>query len=371
MNTTMKFEIDEIAELHKEVYAAEIVESVESILKQDYDHTLDTTLFEVMDKGNHLTKDHHTNQHSNFLNIYRKRVEDILNKAGNPKIAVDAYVKDVERDYFEKTHEKVHTEPAKIPIIKWDRSAIGFYCNQQGYDAPLIDLLYFIVVLEYGTAPWIDSFHVGNALHELSRGVADSLLLRELNSIGAISLTKLPIEEKSNDNTNVQVIVDLLQQFRSDLLQEIRTANSSQSKNREANVGAQADIYDTFFDMKETKGLADLQKELVKYGYIDKSVSESDFRRVFLQDKDPLKNKLLGKSVNPLEWKKPKNHLWFLIKELKDRGIIRNEFHFIAAQNCFTRKGKAIHHTKFHETTAPNQKAVNTILAIITVLYQE
>lgn len=138
--------------------------------------TITSTLTEVMEKGNHLTVDLVTKKQSNFLNLSDDEFHKDLKKSAKPDEYAAYHVHEIEKRFEELIKGK---DGLTKPVIEWDRRAIGYYCLQNHLNLKLEELLHFVFVeFEFGVNNYFaDGFSMGQALHELSLGVAQSLFV--------------------------------------------------------------------------------------------------------------------------------------------------------------------------------------------------
>jgi len=361
MNNAMKSKLHEVAVKYADLYRVEIMNHVGEVLDQEYGHSLRTKLTEVMSIGNHLTKDE-KGLHSNFLRIYRKRFEELFTNEGIPERAIFTYAKDLENIYLQKTIEKRNSGNIEIPIYKWDRAVIGFYCNQQDYDAALQDLLYFIVVVEFddwswihpaiesGESDFIDSGIVGNALHELSQGVADSLLIRELKDMTTIAQARGQIENEKPVEIIAEVVKPLLQQLRQEWqkdLEQILSQLFLRKKERPQHTTEGNHILSNpndahFLILNEVLGVKNFFSRLCDDKLIHEASDYQDFRSVF---RYKASNLTKNRTNQPIVWMGTNQELRHLVVTMIRMRIIKPKIGQVERHNpwkvvqcCFVNK---------------------------------
>lgn len=152
-----------------------LLKQLESKLNQ-IGFSLDSTLVEVMGRGNHLTLETETNKQSNFYKqLYHAGILNIV-EYGNAEGFNKSEIEYIESGFLGRIQDvKSFEEPILKPVVQWDRQSIAYYCLKDKYNLVLSDVLFWLLTFEYGEKQWVDSFSVANALHELSYGTACSL----------------------------------------------------------------------------------------------------------------------------------------------------------------------------------------------------
>jgi len=189
----MKIEIpsltDELRTIYRQEFSndphIELIEKLEDELGRLGPFALGNTLNDVMSKGDVLTRSWKTREQTNHYLINKEQFQEKLINSGNELQTIEYTIKDIEDKYSHSTIENIIQDNGNFtiiskPVIKWDMETIGFYCNQQNPEITLRDILYFLLVYEYGDKKVVDNFTIKLALRECSKGVADSLHLKDL-----------------------------------------------------------------------------------------------------------------------------------------------------------------------------------------------
>lgn len=146
--------------------------------------SLNSNLIEVMELGNHITIDENHNQ-SNFYEMYYSKFLDAIKniKYGDKDKIVESQIAKWEDFFYRQIRFKNKSQSDIVkPVIQWHRACIGYYCTKNVMDIKLGDLINFLLVFdqEHYSERHVNSFSVGNALHELSQGVGVGLFLATL-----------------------------------------------------------------------------------------------------------------------------------------------------------------------------------------------
>lgn len=160
--------------------------------KEIYDMglTWNSTLTDVMLKGNWLTVDKTTDMQSNFFDIYKTNLTQKLAASNFKSLTKQNFINITRHRYAEMIVSKGNIVK---PLREWPRNALAYFSIQQGLDLTLDDLYFFILFPDFECIPIVDSFTVGNALHEFSQGTADAILLQTLTNkeVDNISIPQL------------------------------------------------------------------------------------------------------------------------------------------------------------------------------------
>jgi len=304
-----------------------------------------TILTEVMLMGNEWTINPETNEQSNTYNFFKHNIDKLLEVAGDPLQAIEYIIGDLEDKYKHAIIEKGSDGKEKYkPVIKWDRVTIGFYCNQQRPDITLDHILYYLVVEKYGDKKIVERGLLSCALHELSCGVAYSLILCDLKK-----------RRKEYDNT-----------VSSELNDSQKTTNVNKQK---VVFPSTANSSITYFELNASySNLKKFKQGLEQRGYLNKDFPIEVFRRVFLCKDDSLKDKLIRQPVEPIIWKTNKSHLGYLIKQLSKNNVITEKEYYKIAENCFLFEGTPILNTVFHGMQVPAVNAKKKLDQICNLL---
>ena len=171
--------------------------------------TWESTLTDVMLKGNSFTVDKDTDEQSNFFDIYKANLNQKLSGSNFKSLTKQSFVNSTKHRYNEMI---LSGENTIRPLREWSRNAIAYFSIQHGFDLSLDDLCFFVLFPDFQCPPLVDSFAIGNALHELSQGVADSLLIdwlskpesKDYDILEAFEEFKLSVEQsviKENDTS--------------------------------------------------------------------------------------------------------------------------------------------------------------------------
>ncbi len=200
----------ELKKIHRSEFAqtdySELISELNNFLENEYSLDLDSSLTEVMNNGDVILRNPIADIKSTY---YTMNVEDFdrkLKMAGDVLQVIESTIQNIENDYKQDTIDEIIdlVDIIQKPVIKWEAHTIGFYCNQQDPDIKLKELLYFLLVPEFGGTKILNRNVIRFTLMSLSRGVADSLLLRDIR-LQKISLTSNISEHPSISNNNEQV----------------------------------------------------------------------------------------------------------------------------------------------------------------------
>src|SRR5690606_11476757 len=132
MNTTVSKSLsDELkriqVDLEKSKKHKKLLRPLKYQLKK-YGFDLNSTLHEVMVKGNHMTVDDETNTQSNFLNIFEQNFYNRFSEGRFLDKIIDQHIEDTTNYYERMIYETTKNgERLLKPVVAWERMAIGFY----------------------------------------------------------------------------------------------------------------------------------------------------------------------------------------------------------------------------------------------------
>jgi len=283
----------------------------------------------------------------------RGTYEQTCKLAQNELTCLLATIEDIQAEYMveltEQFFDELQNKQITIPMRfynGWSFDYLAFQCMQEGYNATIFELRRCFLTsedLERGT--W-DEDILKEKLESLSLGVAQSLLLKEL-------------EERRNELMPPSKKIVKHQKLGSNNL------NTEKGKLDLAGMNNAP----TYFELKANYySLKKFKHELEHHRYIINDLPMDNFRRIFLCQDDPQFDKIKSAPIIPIDWAVAKSHLGFLIKLLSKQKIIIGKEYYKIAENCFRFKGEPIANSVFHDMQLPAENAKRILQRIADTL---
>jgi hypothetical protein len=239
-----------------------------------------------------------------------------------------------------------------LPVIEWDLSSLAFYCVLWGYEANVYDLLFpmFSFSKQKGGSSFdFDSY--ADLVNELDTGFKDAKDVMELLLDNKLDGDQSEYQENAIKSTGN------------------KTTLRATDKGNKKTPGVSSSDNLKYFEINTTYNkLKGFRNELEHLGYLDKNVSAENFRKIFLSQDDPLREKLKRQTNEPIVWLVNKSHLGYLIKLLAQNNIITVKDYYKIAENCFLFNGEPISNTVFHSMQPPSENAKRKIAKIVVAL---